>query len=944
MRYSIRKTSLGVGSVLLGTTLVSMTAHAEEVSVLPESESVVAEAAAEEAEVVTSDVVEDTPIEESEEVPALYTAAGMDSDEMPEEDLPEVEVPVITDSASDGVNESGFEITESSARIIDHKADSDRSGEYDVVEYTLGIKIPKDFNFQKPINIDPRMVTDKLGEKTPLRLRGGLSKEPKDIVLNNEVVGVLTESSIQFNEAITKYVDRSVSVTIRDDIKSVYTSDGSYGDTVSLPLDLYINNRFATRVMMDRKIPKQQVLEKDRTNVYYTVLNGYGVDNTLGEPLLLNSKITFGYDEVPDSGPVRLRLTLPEGLSFFDGGAGLDGNLETFAFFKDNQITNYEGYVISRQIEDVFDVETTSDGIQSATFTVNRNDGGNGSQKSYFHGATVAGIYASVTDYSKVRFETRSDGSHWAILDNPVELEILNGDIDRGRHKDPKMGLLLSEYRLPNDSSITPDGKLVTTKQIKTEEPIPYKTETRQNPNLAEGERKVVQKGSEGLREIAVDVTYENGVEVSRGEGVSKVVKEAVNEIIEVGTGATDTRRYTQMVDEIPYKTETRENPDLPEGERKVIQEGENGKTLVTLEVDTLNGEDHGEPREIDREVIDPVNEIIEVGTKVVTEEIPFDTEERENSELPEGERKVIQEGKPGLKNKTTGEVIEEPINEIVEIGTGIVTEDIPFDTEERENPDLPEGERRVVQEGKPGKKNVTTGEIIDEPVKEIIEIGTGIVTEDIPFETEERGNPDLPEGERRVVQEGKPGKKNVTTGEVIDEPVNEIVEIGTGKVSDLTPLEPAEEIVGDLTPLEPAEEIVGDLTPLEPAEEVIEATELVPAEKAEDAAELIPAEKAQDAAELTPAEKAQDAAELTPAEKAQDAAELEPSFQEAPEVVEDAPEVVEAAPEVVETAPIAEANALPETGETDDLALLGLASLGLLAGTGLVMRRPEED
>ena len=53
--------------------------------------------------------------------------------------------------------------------------------------------------------------------------------------------------------------------------------------------------------------------------------------------------------------------------------------------------------------------------------------------------------------------------------------------------------------------------------------------------------------------------------------------------------------------------------------------------------------------------------------------------------------------------------------------------------------------------------------------------------------------------------------------------------------VGDLTPLEPAEEVVDDLTPLEPAEEVVDDLTPLEPAEEVVgDLTPLEPAVEVE--------------------------------------------------------------------------------------------------------------
>ena len=925
-----------IGTVTLGAALVGGggLAHAEEVPVLPESEAVVAEAAAEAVE--TPQVVEETPVveEKTEEVPVLYTAAGVEE----EDTLVEEDVPVITDSASDGVNESGFEITEAHGRILTHARES--SLNYDLLEYTVSMKIPSSYVPGKEISVYISQDTEHGGPKTNIVLLNTFNDEAKDILLDGTVVGQYRRGSIQFNESITNYIDRSVSFTLRRGIKKVSVPSGETGGLVSLPIDLYLNSKFATRMMVERLTGPVNT-ERRRSLVASGDLDV--------STFTLDNDVTLPYDGVDPDEPIKLRLTVPEGFKFSDSLTAR--RLSKVNFKKDNTLTGYAPYSLTRQVNDYFDVVSFEKTDRQLDLTLDWKTP-EGSRAEFFNNAQLGNILVDVVDYSKINFKEDAKGNKYITLAEPIRVEPLNGNYVPGRAQGVdgyRNSFEISEYYVPSDAIITADGKIVSYRTDVTTREIPYETEERKNPSLKAGERKVVQAGVNGEERVSVKIRYENGVEVSRDDATTEITRKPVNEIVEIGTAKVETRTYTETIDEIPYKTEERVNPDLPEGERKVVQKGVNGKTVVTLEVNTLNGEDQGEPREVSREVIDPVNEIVEVGSKVETESIPFKSEERENPELPEGERTIVQEGKNGLKNATTGEVIEEPVNEIIEVGTKVVTEEIAFETEERENADLPKGERKVIREGKVGLKNAKTGEVIKAPVNEIIEIGTKVVTEEIAFETEERTNPKLPEGERKVIQEGKVGRKNAHTGEIIDEPVNEIVEVGTGKVSDLTPLEPAEEVIeaAELVPAEKAED-AAELTPAEKAEDAAELTpvekaedaaELLPAEKAEDAAELTPAEKAEDAAELVPAEKAEDAAELTPAEEAMDAAELEPAILEAPEVIENVPEIVESQPEVV---PLSVAQ-LPETGEDDDFVVLGLASLGLLAGIGLVNDRKEE-
>ncbi|CEZ50417.1 LPXTG cell wall surface protein [Streptococcus pneumoniae] len=85
---------------------------------------------------------------------------------------------------------------------------------------------------------------------------------------------------------------------------------------------------------------------------------------------------------------------------------------------------------------------------------------------------------------------------------------------------------------------------------------------------------------------------------------------ESVDEVISVGT------KPKVEIMETEFKTEKRENKDLKKGEEKIIQAGVKGRETITttyyLDPDT------GEVKENkpSLEKVDPVNEIIEVGTQ----------------------------------------------------------------------------------------------------------------------------------------------------------------------------------------------------------------------------------------------------------------------------------------------------------------------------------------
>ena len=256
--------------------------------------------------------------------------------------------------------------------------------------------------------------------------------------------------------------------------------------------------------------------------------------------------------------------------------------------------------------------------------------------------------------------------------------------------------------------------------------------------------------------------------------------------------------RLDIVTEALSFNTVERESAQLPKGTRKVVQEGKAGEKTTLVEVAIENGQETGRVTRDSFVSKDPVDQIVEVGKPVeqvtpdqgvqapvveqprldiVTEALPFNTVERETTQLPKGTRKVVQEGKAGEKTtlvevtiengQETGRVTRDsfvskaPVDQIVEVGKpveqvtptegvknlvveqprlDVVTETLPFTTVERENVQLPTGARKVVQEGKDGEKTTLvevtiengqeTGRVTRDsfvskaPVDKIVEIG----------------------------------------------------------------------------------------------------------------------------------------------------------------------------------------------------------------------------
>jgi G5 domain protein len=229
------------------------------------------------------------------------------------------------------------------------------------------------------------------------------------------------------------------------------------------------------------------------------------------------------------------------------------------------------------------------------------------------------------------------------------------------------------ETKAPVNKVVSVGGKPTT---VTTE--IPFTTEFEADDTIESGQQVVVHEGVVGTKSI----TTVYSVDSKSGETTSKeeepVIVEPQKKVVKVGTKSTITTK------EIPFNTEFISDDTLEFGQERIDNAGEVGieTTTITHSLNKETGEiTSSEPKV---ETKDPVNKVIVRGTKptVTTQEIPFEIQTVDDSDLPEGESKVTTDGKPGsvtttihyTLNKETGEVTkDEPVVEETKPTTKVI-------------------------------------------------------------------------------------------------------------------------------------------------------------------------------------------------------------------------------------------------------------------------------
>nr|WP_269434719.1 G5 domain-containing protein [Corynebacterium lujinxingii] len=366
----------------------------------------------------------------------------------------------------------------------------------------------------------------------------------------------------------------------------------------------------------------------------------------------------------------------------------------------------------------------------------------------------------------------------------------------------------------PVDAVVRVGTKTDSTNAFEYTEPVPYETKIEYDPTLAAGEYKVVTPGKAGEKTVKVTQTIVNS-EVTDTQREENVSTQPTTEVIKVGTKQATATDKVEWTEPIPFSTVVRPNPDLKPGEVVTVQEGVNGEATYTATFEGTNGQATVTES---KDRTEPTQQIIEYGpsiddqtlTTTTTNPVPFNTTFVADPNLPVGQQKVekqgengvdtitsvqeIKDGKPVGEPKVTTERTKEPVDAVVRVGTktegqtvNSVETVIPFEVEVVYDPTLAPGEQKVTQEGVPGTKKVTvtqpvvnsqpdgeattTEEIVKEPTKKIIAVGTKPAeassqvtwTVDTPYNTVVRPNTELKPGEVKTVQEGEYGEKKYT-------------------------------------------------------------------------------------------------------------------------------------------------------------------------------------
>ena len=361
----------------------------------------------------------------------------------------------------------------------------------------------------------------------------------------------------------------------------------------------------------------------------------------------------------------------------------------------------------------------------------------------------------------------------------------------------------------------------ITTQDVTVKEPIPYGSSTVKNPALPKGTRNTKVQGVNGEKEVVYTITLTDGKETGRVKKSETVIKPAVDEVIEEGTGAVTTTEEVVEKEVIKHGSRTEQNPALPKGTRNVKVQGVDGEKEVTYTVTKADGVQVSKVKKSEKVTKPAVDEVIEEGTGAVTtteevvekEVIKHGSRTEQNPALPKGTRNVKVQGVDGEKEvtytvtkadgvqvskvKKSEKVTKPAVDEVIEEGTGAVittkeetkTEEVDFQVKEVPNPALPEGVRNVTTPGKKGVRTIVetvtytdgketgrvvkSNEITTPAVDEVVEVGTkkGVVTtteEVVEKEVIKHGsstvpNPALPKGTRNVKVQGVDGEKEVT-------------------------------------------------------------------------------------------------------------------------------------------------------------------------------------
>ncbi|MFI3113998.1 ZmpA/ZmpB/ZmpC family metallo-endopeptidase, partial [Streptococcus suis] len=169
-------------------------------------------------------------------------------------------------------------------------------------------------------------------------------------------------------------------------------------------------------------------------------------------------------------------------------------------------------------------------------------------------------------------------------------------------------------------------------------EEVPFAVDYQADENKVAGETTVIFSGKLGKVKIT---------ETEGAEPIREIVEKPQNKIVSVGT-------MTEVTNTIlAFKTVKLDDDQLPKGQTKVVKKGKDGRetTTTTYTLDTATGLITSSTK---TERVDPVDEVVSVGTKIIPqttvryEEVPFAVDYQADENKVAGETTVIFSGKLG--------------------------------------------------------------------------------------------------------------------------------------------------------------------------------------------------------------------------------------------------------------------------------------------------------
>lgn len=172
-------------------------------------------------------------------------------------------------------------------------------------------------------------------------------------------------------------------------------------------------------------------------------------------------------------------------------------------------------------------------------------------QKTFDSALEKAGINIAVKDKIDKSLNSKITANDVITINRAVNIKVLvdNKELNvKSAEKDIALMLTTEKIVLSPTDKISPSVKTklskgmdvtitrVKVKTLKQTKPIDFKTVIKDDSDTLKFQRKVVQDGTKGEKSITLNVTYENGKEVTRKVVKEAVVKEPQSKIIAQGT------------------------------------------------------------------------------------------------------------------------------------------------------------------------------------------------------------------------------------------------------------------------------------------------------------------------------------------------------------------------------------------------------------------------